>query len=76
MFTGLVEEVGCVLCMTEEMLTLWDKSIGKGQILRIEDCFLILQGISLGDSIAINGTCLTVTAFDTTSCSFGVSEET
>ncbi|RYR50884.1 hypothetical protein Ahy_A06g025885 isoform B [Arachis hypogaea] len=36
----------------------------------------VLDGISLGDSIAVNGTCLTVTEFDASSFTVGVSPET
>lgn len=54
MFTGLIEEMGEVI------------SIGKGvksaEIgIKAEK---VLEGVKLGDSIAVNGVCLTVTAFD------------
>ena len=54
MFTGIVEEVGTVAEAREE---------GNGRVLRIA-CREVLEGMGLGDSIAVDGACLTVTAFD------------
>lgn len=51
MFTGIVEEVGQI------------KSIGGGKI--VVNAKKILEDVKLGDSIAVNGICLTVTAFGT-----------
>lgn len=55
LFTGIVEEMGRV------------KSLGiaehGGFDLEIT-AKTVLEGVNLGDSIAVNGTCLTVTAFD------------
>eukprot|EP00741_Cyanophora_paradoxa_P002501 tig00000076_g2425.t1 len=53
MFTGLVEEMGKVKSLYEK---------DGGWILTIE-CSVVLEGVKLGDSIAVNGTCLTVTTF-------------
>lgn len=50
MFTGIVEEVGTV------------KSIGSGRL--TVSASVILDGTRLGDSVAVNGACLTVTAVD------------
>ena len=36
----------------------------------------ILEDAQLGDSIAVNGTCLTITSFDRTKCTFGIAPET
>ena len=52
MFTGLIEEVGTI------------QGIRRGQrscVLTI-GCRDVLQGSKVGDSIAVNGVCLTVTA--------------
>ena len=52
MFTGLVEEVGTI------------ESIRRGQrscVLTV-GCSEVLRGSAVGDSIAVNGVCLTVTA--------------
>ena len=50
MFTGIIEELGKVI------------SIGKNQLsVRAES---ILEDIKLGDSIAVNGVCLTVTKIE------------
>jgi riboflavin synthase len=66
MFTGLIEEVGKV------------KSINKmsdGMRLSIS-CKKVLENTVLGDSIAVNGVCLTVIHMDKDSVSFDVSNET
>ena len=50
MFTGIIEELGVV------------DSIGAGRLsIRASK---VLEDVSLGDSIAVNGICLTVTSFD------------
>lgn len=51
MFTGLIEEVGTIRTMTQA---------GLAMQLTIA-CDKVLQGTALGDSIAVNGICLTVT---------------
>jgi len=66
MFTGIVEELGRV------------QSIAAGSRsarLTIE-CSKVLDGVQLGDSIAVNGVCLTVTAFNDRSFSVDVMAET
>mmetsp|Transcript_18154 Transcript_18154/g.35658 ORF Transcript_18154/g.35658 Transcript_18154/m.35658 type:complete len:240 (+) Transcript_18154:162-881(+) len=76
MFTGIVEEMGKVVSMQEEDgLLLWDGSTGKGYVLVIE-CKVALDGCYLGASIAVNGVCLTATAFDEKTVTFGVAPET
>ena len=54
MFTGIVEEIGQI------------KAIGNGRF-KVRAA-VVLDGLHVGDSIAVNGVCLTVTAFD--ACSF------
>ena len=49
MFTGIVEEVGRV------------RSVGNGRIEIAAE--KVTEGTAIGDSIAVNGVCLTVTAF-------------
>ncbi|HHV74573.1 riboflavin synthase [Thermoanaerobacterium sp. PSU-2] len=50
MFTGIIEEVGKV------------KMIQRGNITKIAvECKKVLDGVRIGDSIAVNGVCLTVT---------------
>ncbi len=68
MFTGIVEETGTIL------------SFDQGEsayILRLS-AKTVLDGIALGDSIAVNGCCLSVTEFDHDSgeLQFDVLEET
>lgn len=67
MFTGLVEEMGNV----KEVRVLDD----GGFTMTIE-ASVVLENVRLGDSIAVNGTCLTVTQFDSSSFSVGLAPET
>ncbi|KAI8914596.1 hypothetical protein EDD86DRAFT_244781 [Gorgonomyces haynaldii] len=69
MFTGLVEIMGTVVAKT-----LVDTSVGGGNgfTLVIGDAHDILDDCKLGDSIAINGVCLTVTVFDAKEGTFKV----
>lgn len=67
MFTGIVEEIGYVGRLStdaEQHTTL--------QIM----CKTALEGTRIGDSIAVNGVCLTVTELEPTSFRVGVSPET
>ena len=54
MFTGIIEEVGTI----EQM-----KQSGQAIVMTIQSKKL-LDDVHLGDSIAVNGVCLTVTSFD------------
>ncbi len=66
MFTGIVEELGTVKSIKRDS----DKQ-------RITlSCQRILEDIHLGDSIAVNGVCLTVVDFDKTTFSADVMNET
>ncbi|WP_434640225.1 riboflavin synthase [Thermoanaerobacterium thermosaccharolyticum] len=50
MFTGIIEEIGKV------------KMVQRGDITKITiECEKVLDGTAIGDSIAVNGVCLTVT---------------
>ncbi|GAB7349665.1 hypothetical protein MBLNU459_g0339t1 [Dothideomycetes sp. NU459] len=71
MFTGIVETIGTVADLVAQ-----DASSGGGTTLTISDCSDILGDCHLGDSIAINGTCLTVTEFTSSSFKVGVAPET
>ncbi len=62
MFTGIVEEVGRVT------------SIRPGSLAVAAN--LVLEGMELGGSMAINGVCLTTTSFDMNSFSVDVMPET
>ncbi|KAH7401046.1 hypothetical protein DE146DRAFT_611615 [Phaeosphaeria sp. MPI-PUGE-AT-0046c] len=73
MFTGLVETIGTVVALEELDKT---ASGGGGTSLTISDCEDILGDAHLGDSISVNGTCLTVTEFNTTSFKIGAAPET
>lgn len=73
MFTGIIEQIGSV----QKYLALDDSQTGgNGASLTIENAGPILKDCHLGDSIAINGTCLTVTEFNNDSFKVGISDET
>ena len=62
MFTGIVEEMGIVSKITNNGMTV------KASI--------VLSDVKLGDSIAINGTCLTAVSFSNSEFSVDLSPET
>jgi riboflavin synthase len=66
MFTGIIEEVGIIKTI-----------INKGNSLKLTIFSnKIIKQINLGDSVAVNGVCLTVTFFDENTFSVDVSPET
>lgn len=73
MFTGIVEIIGTVSSLEKQDDT---ASGGGGTSLTISGAEEILGDCHLGDSIAVNGTCLTVTHFDKSSFKVGVAPET
>ncbi len=66
MFTGIIEEIGTV--------NNTNMAAGSGE-LKIA-ARLVLDDAKLGDSIAVNGVCLTVTNINSSEVSFDVSAET
>ncbi len=66
MFTGIIETVGTVEAIERH---------GELARLRIE-APAILEGVRIGDSVAVNGTCLTVTKLDPPHLSFDAVRET
>ncbi len=62
MFTGIVEEIGLVKRITGSRLTIGAKKV--------------LEGTKVGDSIAVNGVCLTVTLLDNNGFSVNLMPET
>lgn len=66
MFTGIIEELGEVKSISRR---------GKVTLLEIK-ALKVLEGIKIGDSIALNGTCLTVVKKEKESLSFEVMPET
>ncbi len=66
MFTGIVEETGTVVAFTQGS-DAWKLQIAASAA---------LQDAALGDSIAVNGCCLTLTRFDEHHLWFDVLEET
>ncbi|KAF8960493.1 Riboflavin synthase alpha chain [Entomortierella lignicola] len=73
MFTGIVEILGKV---TEIVPLDFSESGGQGFSITIGEATEILGDCHLGDSIAINGTCLTVTEFESSWFKVGVAPET
>lgn len=66
MFTGIVEEMGRI-----------ERISGAGKALQLTiTCKTVLEDVHLGDSIAVNGICLTVTQFNKTSFRADVMPET
>jgi riboflavin synthase len=68
MFSGLIAHDGRVAAL--------EGDVTRGMTLTIEAPEAIAEGVALGDSIAINGVCLTVVAFDARTLRFDVVPET
>ena len=66
MFTGIVQTTGRIVAV---------EPLGFGRRLTIEARSLGLQEVQVGDSIAVNGACMTVTARSASSFSIDVSAE-
>ncbi len=66
MFTGIIEELGTVRAISSK---------GQGRTLKIE-AVTILEDVKLGDSIAHNGVCLTITSIEKNYYYIDVSSET
>lgn len=66
MFTGIIEEIGSVLTI---------KQTGEAIVLTIE-ANKILKDVQLGDSISVNGVCLTVTTYTNKQFTVDVMPET
>ncbi|MGB9802402.1 riboflavin synthase [Desulfofundulus sp.] len=66
MFTGLVEEIGVLRGMSR----------GRHSARLTIEAIKIVDDLQLGDSIAVNGVCLTVVAFDRSSFTADVMAET
>ncbi|MCA9123981.1 MAG: riboflavin synthase [Planctomycetaceae bacterium] len=66
MFTGLVEAMG-------EIVAIQSRPPGVRLIVRSPE---IAHGLELGDSVAVNGCCLTVVEFNSEAFSFDAGEET
>jgi riboflavin synthase len=66
MFTGIIEEVGRVVAFAPAAAS-WRLQVSAR---------LVPAGVAVGDSVAVNGCCLTVTQFDAAGLVFDVLEET
>ena len=62
MFTGISEETGKIQAVTEKKI--------------VVECKQVLENTKIGDSIAVNGVCLTVTGTDRNSFAADISPET
>lgn len=62
MFTGIVEETGKVQAITDRKVVI--------------ECKKVLEDSKIGDSIAVNGVCLTITSISENSFSADISPET
>jgi riboflavin synthase len=67
MFTGIVQSVGRIASVTPRT---------EGVRLAVDTGTLVEDDVSVGDSVALNGCCLTVVAIDAASLRFDVSSET
>ncbi len=67
MFTGIIEETGLIQAFERTGDSAWRLRIGARRA---------LENVALGDSIAVNGCCLTVVRFDAGTLEFDVLEET
>lgn len=66
MFTGIIEEIGKILSFQRN---------SHGATIEVE-CSIVLEDVKIGDSIAINGVCQTVTEISSESFKARVSDET
>ena len=66
MFTGIVEELGQIAAIQKG---------SQSAVIRIQ-CEKVLEGTQIGDSIAVNGVCLTVTTMDSDGYTADVMAET
>ncbi|HTT11137.1 MAG TPA: riboflavin synthase [Burkholderiaceae bacterium] len=66
MFTGIVQATGRIVAVDDH---------GAGRRVRVEASSLGLHDVRIGDSIAVNGACMTVTEVDTGTFSFDISAE-
>ncbi|MGG6309640.1 riboflavin synthase [Paenibacillus macerans] len=66
MFTGLVEEIGTMKSISRK---------GEAMLLGIS-ANIVTEGIKLGDSISVNGVCLTAISFDASSFTVDVMPQT
>eukprot|EP00475_Leptophrys_vorax_P022584 TRINITY_DN3075_c0_g1_i1.p1 TRINITY_DN3075_c0_g1~~TRINITY_DN3075_c0_g1_i1.p1 ORF type:complete len:240 (-),score=70.35 TRINITY_DN3075_c0_g1_i1:81-800(-) len=79
MFTGIIEEKGLVLVLKRDVAS---EELGPdkiGWILVVQSTTgITTEGVTLGDSIAVNGVCLTVTHYDASkkAFTFGCAPET
>ena len=67
MFTGIIQSLGTINQINP---------VGDGIRIRVDLASLDINKVNLGDSVAINGTCLTVTDLDGGFACFDVSRET
>ena len=78
-FSGIIEAMGTVKSLTKDVIDMWDGSRREGYVLAV-NCpgFFSAEkeGVKEGDSIAVNGVCLTVVTYDDDNATFGLAPET
>ena len=67
MFTGIVTAVGRIV---ESRATSADQALDLHLVIETPRGYL--DGVTLGDSVALNGACMTVTTLQAANCRFGV----
>ena len=67
MFTGIIEEIGTIILINDK------NNNSKEFVVSIENMF---DDIKIGDSISVNGVCLTVTKIDNQEINFDIINET
>lgn len=67
MFTGIITGVGRIVAIHP-----LGSSLDHGKRLTIQAPASYLDDVGLGDSIALNGACMTVTSFNPTACEFTI----
>jgi riboflavin synthase len=67
MFTGIIEEVGTIRTITPTGPRQWRLSVG---------CRTLQADMKIGDSVAVDGVCLTAVGYDAATVDFEISPET
>ncbi|KAG0149887.1 hypothetical protein CROQUDRAFT_653193 [Cronartium quercuum f. sp. fusiforme G11] len=76
MFTGLIECIGKVKALTPVNASASTDPWASSVHLTVEDASDVLGDCKIGDSLAVNGTCLTVLDFDSQKFTVGIAPET
>ncbi len=69
MFTGIIEDIGKILKIEKN-------TKNRSAVKMIVDLGVSARGLKIGQSVALNGVCLTVTGISNSKCNFEMIEET